>query len=153
MDMIREAVRGNTQDFVDKGFRVHFVGDRSRLDKDIQEILQKAENDSAHNNLLTLWVCLSYGGRAEIVSAARSVAGKSEEITEETIVQHLWTEGMPDPDIIIRTGGQKRLSNFLMWQSAYSELFFLDTLWPDFGEKELDEVLSEFKERKRNFGV
>lgn len=149
MGMIREVLVRDASTIIDEGVRLRFPGDRTQLDRDIQDAMQKMEEDSAHNTQLTLWVCLSYGGRAEITAAARGAG----DITEESINNNLWTAGMPDPDIIIRTGGQKRLSNFLLWQSAYSELFFLDKMWPDFDENDLDAVLSEFTARKRNFGV
>ena len=152
MGMIRAAVREEASVLSNEGIRLRFAGDRSRLEPDIQAALTKAEEKSAWNSKCTLWICLSYGGRAEIAAAA-AVASKSGDISEQSIAANLWTAGMPDPDIIIRTGGQRRLSNFLLWQSAYSELFFLDMLWPDFGEKDLDGVLSEFTTRKRNFGI
>jgi undecaprenyl diphosphate synthase len=110
------------------------------------------ENETAHNDSITLWCCLSYGGHAEIVASARAIVASGEEITEESITKHLWTAGMPNPDIIIRPGGEKRLSGFLTWQSVYSELFFIDPFWPEFGEKELDAVLVEYAERERRHG-
>lgn len=152
MQMIRDVFVRDARTIIDEGVRLRFPGDRSLLAADIQDAMLKMETDSAANTKLTLWVCLSYGSRAEIAAAARDAA-RTGEITEESLRQHLWTAGMPDPDIIIRTGGQKRLSNFLLWQSAYSELFFLDKMWPDFDEKDLNAVLSEFTARKRNFGI
>lgn len=96
-------------------------------------------------------MAVNYGARAEIINAVRGLKGVSQ-ATEEELEENLYTSGITDPDIIIRTGGQKRLSNFLLWQASYSELFFTDTLWPDFSEKELREILLEFKNRQRNFG-
>ena len=101
---------------------------------------------------LTLWVCLSYGGRAEIVEAASELAKSGEAVTEESFSKHLWTAQMPDPDLIIRTSGERRLSGFLTWKGIYSELFFRDEMWPDFSEKILDEVLAEYAERSRRMG-
>jgi undecaprenyl diphosphate synthase len=153
MDLIREAVLEKTDDLVQEGIRLRFIGERGRLGADVRDAIETAEQKSQGNTNLTLWICLSYGGRAEIAAAARAAAKQGLEITEENIALHLWTQEMPEPDIVIRSGGQHRLSNFLLWQSAYSELFFLDVLWPDFTEADLDGVLSEFKERKRNFGI
>src|SRR3989344_226358 len=135
MGMIREVLVRDAHTIIDEGVRLRFPGERTSLDKDIQDAMKKMEDDSAHNTALTLWVCLSYGGRAEIAAAARAAGGVGA-IDERTIGENLWSAGMPEPDIIIRTGGQQRLSNFLTWQSVYSELFFLDKMWPDFGEED-----------------
>ena len=134
-----------------ENIRVRFAGEREKFGKEIQDAMQRVEEASAGNELLTLWVCFSYGGRAEIVRAANS-ASKGGEVTEESLNKNLWTAGMPDPDIIIRTGGEKRLSGFLTWRSVYSELFFVDEYWPDFSEKILDSILTEYSERHRRMG-
>src|SRR3989344_2235384 len=138
MDLLKEAVRGGTKDLVAEGMRLRSVGDPARLDEDVRAAIESVETESASNRELTLWICLSYGSRAEIVAAAEAAGAHEGLLTEELIRQHMWTAEMPDPDIIIRTGGQKRLSNFLLWQAAYSELFFRDVLWPDFKESDLD---------------
>ncbi|PIQ66502.1 MAG: di-trans,poly-cis-decaprenylcistransferase [Candidatus Zambryskibacteria bacterium CG11_big_fil_rev_8_21_14_0_20_42_18] len=130
---------------------IKFVGERGRFDKRMQEDMRRVEEESKSNDAFTVWVCISYGGRAEIVEAARAVAVEGE-ITEESLAKNLWTNGMPDPDIIIRTGGEKRLSGFLPWQSVYSELFFIDNYWPDFSEAILDSVLREYAQRERRMG-
>ncbi len=153
MDLLKEAVRGGTKDLVAEGMRLRFVGDPARLDEDARAAIENVETESASNRELTLWICLSYGSRTEIVVAAETAGAHEGLLTEELIRQHMWTAEMPDPDIIIRTGGQKRLSNFLLWQAAYSELFFLDMLWPDFKESDLDAVIEEYGNRQRNFGV
>jgi len=153
MGMIKDAADSDMSDLVKEGVRLRFVGDFERIPQDVRDVLEKIESESVSNMRLTLWVCLSYGGRAEIIAAAHGASAHEGVLTEELLRQHLWTSAMPDPDIIIRTGGQRRLSNFLLWQSAYSELFFLDMLWPDFTEQDLDGVLLEFTNRKRNFGV
>lgn len=132
-----------------ENIRVRFVGEREKFDKETQEAMLRVEEASEKNDGLTLWVCFSYGGRAEIVAAANAAKG---EITEESLNKNLWTSGMPDPDIIIRTGGEKRLSGFLTWQSIYSELFFIDEYWPDFSEKILDKILAEYTIRPRRMG-
>ena len=135
----------------EKNIRIRFAGERGRFDAKMQSIMLRAEEMSMKNKALTLWVCLSYGGRSEIIAAANAAAAEGS-VTEETLAAHLWTAGMPDPDIIIRTGGDKRLSGFLTWQSIYSELFFVDEYWPDFSETILDSILNKYKERDRRMG-
>ena len=114
--------------------------------------MNETEEKTANNTGTTLWACLSYGGRTEIIEAARAMQKSGEEITEESFKKNLWTSGMPDPDIIIRTGGAQRLSNFLTWAGVYSELFFVDKNWPDFSEADLDRILHEYGERERRMG-
>ncbi len=152
MGLFRELAKEELVELGREGVRIRFAGQRERFSKNLQEAMDSVEKDTAHNDSCTLWVCLSYGGHAEIVASVRAVVASGEEMTEEAIAKHLWTAGMPDPDIIIRPGGEKRLSGFLTWQSVYSELFFIDTFWPDFGEKELDAILVEFAERERRHG-
>ena len=151
MDLFREAIKKEMNELGKENVRVRFVGQRERFSEDLQQSMDEIEKETIKNEAITLWVCLSYGGRAEIVVAANSVA-KSDLITEELLAKNLWTAEMPDPDIIIRTGGEKRLSNFLLWQSAYSELFFTDTLCPDFNKEEFDSILAEFALRERRRG-
>lgn len=153
MRLIKDAALEGTQDLVSENVRLRFIGDLGRLDADVREAVEGLERKSATNSGLTLWICLSYGSRAEIVAAARGAQAHEGLLTEELLAQHLWSWGMPDPDIIIRTGGQKRLSNFLLWQAAYSELFFLDMLWPDFSTADIEKVIDAYDARKRNFGV
>jgi undecaprenyl diphosphate synthase len=152
MGLLRENLKSRITELTKENVRVKVAGDRSYFDADIQELLQKTEEISKDNTGITAWLCLSYGGRAEIVHAAQAIKDAGEEITEETFAKYLWTAGMPDPDIIIRTGGQRRMSNFLTWQGNYSEFFFVDEYWPSFSEAILDSVLAEFVARKRNFG-
>ena len=151
MDLFREAIQKEMSELGKENVRVRFVGQRGRFSEDLQQSMGEIEKETEKNEAITLWVCLSYGGRAEIVAAANSAA-KSDLITEELLAKNLWTSEMPDPDIIIRTGGEKRLSNFLLWQSAYSELFFTDTLCPDFNKEEFDAILTEFATRERRRG-
>ena len=151
MDLFREAIKKEMNEMGKENVKVRFVGQRERFSEDLQQSMDEIEKETAENEAITLWVCLSYGGRAEIVAAANAAA-KSDLITEELLAKNLWTAEMPDPDIIIRTGGEKRLSNFLLWQSAYSELFFTDTLWPDFSKEEFDSILAEFAQRERRNG-
>lgn len=149
MDIFREAIRAAKDELGKEGVRVRFIGERERFADDIQKGMHDAEEKTAHNDALTLWVCLSYGGRAEVIAAVKA-AGSN--VTEESLRSHMWSAEMPDPDIIIRTSGEQRLSNFLLWQAAYSELFFIKPHWPAFSEELLDEVLREYAERERRHG-
>jgi len=151
MDLFRELVRKEIKELGEANIRVRFVGQRERFSPDLQVSMKEVEAETASNTGLTLWCCLSYGGRAEIVAAAQAAA-EAGAITEESISEHLWASGMPDPDIIIRTSGEKRLSGFLTWQSVYSELFFIDAFWPDFSEEIFDSILAEYAERERRHG-
>ena len=151
MNLLREAAEKGFQDLAKEGVRVRFIGTRDRLAPPLLAAMEKVEKESASHSF-TLWVCLSYGGRAEIAAAAAAAARTKEPITEETLQAHLWSAEMPEPDIIVRPGGEKRLSNFLTWQSVYSELFFIDPHWPDFSEKIFDEILAEFAQRERRRG-
>jgi undecaprenyl diphosphate synthase len=132
---------------------VRFIGDRTRFSMSTQEHMRTLEEKTAARTGMTAVIALSYGGRAEIVRAiARAREEGEAHITEETLSRHLDTSGLPDPDIIVRTSGEKRLSNFLPWQSVYSELFFIDTLWPDFTEGEFEDILKQYAERDRRRG-
>jgi undecaprenyl diphosphate synthase len=142
------------------GVRLRIIGDRRRFDDDIQADIVAAEQDTAGNDRLNLTIALSYGARAEISAAARAAAAAIAagrlapgDLNEEMFTQFLATAGMPDPDLIIRTSGEQRLSNFLLWQAAYAELVFLDTLWPDFGPAEFALALREYAGRDRRFGA
>lgn len=152
MDLFREYMRKQAKELGAEGIRIRFAGQRKRFSPDLQEAIQNIESETAKNDKLTLWACLSYGGRAEIAAAARAASAADEEITEESIGKHLWTAQMPEPDIVIRTSGEQRLSGFLTWKSVYSELFFIDTKWPDFGEAEFDAILTEYAQRQRRRG-
>ena len=151
MNLLREAAEKGLQDLAKEGVRVRFIGTRDRLAPDLLAAMEKVEKESALHSF-TLWVCLSYGGRAEIAAAAAAAARTGEPITEETLQSHLWSAEMPEPDIIIRPGGEKRLSNFLTWQSVYSELFFIDTPWPAFTEEDFDSILTDYAQRERRHG-
>jgi undecaprenyl diphosphate synthase len=133
-----------------EGVKVNFFGDLEGLPFTVKKALAETEKQLKQGERLVLNIALNYGSRAEIIKAAGE-AQKSK-LTEKTFADHLYTAGVPDPDLIIRTGGEKRLSNFLLWQAAYSELYFSGTLWPDFNEKELKKALKDYENRKRNFG-
>lgn len=160
MGLLRQYLRGETAELHKNGVCLRFIGDRSRLGPDIVTLIENAEALTADNKQLTLVVALSYGGRQEIVAAARrlaeaSAAGQQDpgDIDEDRFAAELFTMGFPDPDLVIRTGGEQRISNFLLWQSAYSELLFLDKFWPDFSEQDLAEAVHEFQTRHRRFGA
>ncbi|KKW23695.1 MAG: Isoprenyl transferase [Candidatus Kaiserbacteria bacterium GW2011_GWB1_52_6] len=151
MEIFEKMSRENMARLAQEGVAVRFVGQRERFSPSLQSAMRAAEEKSLADPKITLWICLSYGGRAEIVHAAAEAA-KDGSVTEKTLAAHLWTAGMPDPDIIIRTGGAQRLSNFLLWQSAYSELFFITTYWPAFTKKDLEKILGEYAARERRMG-
>jgi undecaprenyl diphosphate synthase len=151
MELFAATIRKEMTELGTEGVRTRFVGQRERFSPTLQAAMSELEKDTAANDSLTLWVCLSYGGRAEITAAAKAAAADGA-ITEESISRHLWTAGMPDPDLIIRTGGEQRLYNFLPWQSTYSELFFPDIFWPDFSVGTFNSILAEFASRERRHG-
>ncbi len=136
----------------ENGVRIYFVGDRARLSEKVQAGLAKAEHDTAGNERLVLNVCFNYGGRWDIAQAAQKLALRGEAITELSMDRAMALAHVPDPDLLIRTGGELRISNFLLWQAAYSELHFSDTLWPEFDEAALDEAIAFFRTRERRFG-
>ena len=142
------------------GIKIRIIGDRSRFADDIRELLAKAEDQTRDNTRLNLTIALSYGARAEITQAVRDIAAKvaagelsADEITEDLIEQNLSTAGIPDPDLLIRTSGEQRISNFLLWQSAYTEFVFEDVLWPDFDRSHLEKAIDNFAGRERRFGA
>lgn len=151
MSLILVAAHKHLKRLSEEKVRVRFIGQRDRLPTDVRAAIEELEKESA-SGTFTLWVCLSYGGRAEIIEATKALQKSGESITEESFAKKLWSAGMPDPDLIIRTGGVQRLSNFLLWHAAYSELFFTHTLWPDFSEEELGRILEEYATRERRMG-
>ena len=156
LDFNRSILRARRNEMHQRGVRLRFIGGREgRLPRGLLAEMDAAAELTAANRRLTLTVAFNYGGRAEITQAVRRiVAGGTppEEITEETIGAHLYAPDVPDPDLLIRTSGEYRLSNFLLWQMAYSEMVFLDVLWPDFSRRHLFEAVAEFQRRERRFG-
>ena len=148
MAMFAERIDRETPELDEEGVRMRFIGRRDGVDTGLVEQMEWAERTTAANDRITLYVAFNYGGRAEIIDAARSFSGT----TEEEFRAHLYAPEMHDPDLIVRTSGERRLSNYLMWQSAYSELVFTDVLWPDFARADLEAALAEFDSRKRRFG-
>ena len=139
--------------FMKNNVRFRVIGDVKRLPDAVQQKLRETEEHTAKNDAMTMVVALSYSSRWEITEAVRQIASESiQDITEETISQHLTTNFMPDPDLLIRTGGELRISNYLLWQIAYSELYFCDTYWPDFNEDELHKAIESYQKRQRRYG-
>ena len=158
--LLRLYLRSEVATFVREGVRLRVIGDRDRFGPDLLRAIDQAEALTAGGSRLNLVVALSYGGRAEIVSAARAIAVAAQagtldpaEIDENGFAGRLFTAGQPDPDLIIRTSGEQRLSNFLLWQAAYAEFLFQDVLWPDFGAEHFLQAVADFSRRERRFGA
>jgi len=160
MSLFRVYLRRELNDLHRNGVRIRFIGARTRLASDIIEMIEDSERKTAENTALNLVIALNYGSHNEIVEATRRIAVEvargdlnPDDITEDTIQAFLDTSEIPDPDLVIRTSGEQRLSNFLLWQAAYSELMFVDTCWPDFGKAALEEAIAEYGHRERRFGT
>jgi undecaprenyl diphosphate synthase len=156
MTLFADTIEREFPDLHRQGVRVHFVGRRDRCPDSLRALMEDMEARTAANTRLDLWVAFDYGSRDEIVGAARALveAGTaSSDIDEDALRAHLYAPEMPDPDLVIRTSGEVRISNFLLWQSAYAELEFVPTLWPDFGGDELAGALAAYAQRRRRFGV
>lgn len=160
MGLLRHFVRRDLAELHKRNVRVHVIGDRNGLERDILSLLREAEELTRENSAMTLVIAFNYGARAEIVRAMRRMAQAIERgetsvdaIDEATIAANLDTAGIPDPDLIIRTSGEQRLSNFLLWQAAYSELVFVPCLWPDFDRKAFNDALGEYRRRDRRYGA
>ena len=152
MKLFRQYIQDAKEGFIKDDFHLVFIGNRDIFSEDIRREMDEVERDSASCSR-TLCVAVNYGGRAEVVDAVNKlIASGKTSITEDDITQNIYSGVVPPPDAIVRTGGEVRLSNFLMWQSAYSELFFTDTLWPDFSIEELDAIIDSFGQRDRRFG-
>jgi undecaprenyl diphosphate synthase len=160
MGLMRHYLRSEIADLHAKGARLRVIGDRSRFDPDIVALIANAEDLTRGNDKLNLTLAISYGGRDEIVAAARALAADAaagkidpKSVDAAALTGRLFTAELPDPDVVIRTSGEKRLSNFLLWQSAYSELVFVDKYWPDFGKSDLEDAVLEFNRRERRYGA
>ncbi|MDR2992114.1 MAG: di-trans,poly-cis-decaprenylcistransferase [Burkholderiaceae bacterium] len=152
MELLAKALAREVPELAAAGVRIHFVGDRPSLAESVRQGLAQAEADTAHNGKLILNICFNYGGRWDIAQAAARLAERGEPVTESALAGALALAHVSDPDLLIRTGGEQRLSNFLLWQCAYSELFFSERLWPDFDEAALDQAIAAYGERERRFG-
>lgn len=160
MGLLKLYLRSELSELNANGVRVRVIGERERLSNDIQQLIELAETTTAENNRLTLVLALSYGGRQEIRNAVRRIAERvrdgelsPEDISDDLISANLDTADIPDPDLVIRTSGEQRLSNFLPWQTAYSELVFTDCLWPDFNAETFASAVEEYSRRERRFGA
>ena len=155
MDIFGETIERELPDLVRQGVRTRFIGRRDRASSQLHEQMERLEDETAANDRLNLWVALDYGGRGELVEAVRRLAESGidpAEIDENLLRANLYAPDLPDPDLLIRTSGELRISNFLLWQLAYSELVFVDTLWPDFGHAELEHALAAYASRRRRYG-
>ncbi len=152
MELLAMALGREVPKLQADGVRLYFVGERAGLSDKVNAGLREAEQATAHNQRLVLNVCFNYGGRWDIAQAAARVAAQSLPLTEHNLNAAMALAHVADPDLVVRTGGEQRISNFLLWQCAYSELFFSDKLWPDFDETALDEAISAYQQRERRFG-
>jgi undecaprenyl diphosphate synthase len=155
MSLLEKALRefGKTLTRGSRTTNLRIIGERSRLSPEMQKEIADIESRNILDPELTVWLLISYGSRAEITDAVNRAIQEGVPVTEASFATFLYTEGMPDPDLIIRTSGEQRLSNFLLWQSAYSELFFTETLWPDFGETEFRAIVEAYGKRQRRKGA
>lgn len=160
MGLFRLYFQKDVNELIERGVHMRIIGSRSRVADDIRGMIEDSESRTRENHGLNLTFAFDYGGKEEIAAAARELARAAAEgrldpetITPELLSSRLFTAGTPEPDLVIRTSGERRLSNFLLWQSAYAELLFVDTLWPDFGRKEFMDALAAFSQRERRFGA
>lgn len=159
MDLLRQYLDSGFDELKKNNARIIFIGERSMLAPDIVAKIAKIEQDTVANDAVTLCVALSYGGRQEITAAVQKIARQAaenklriEDIDVDTVSRNLYTAGIPDPDLMIRTGGEIRISNYLLWQLSYSELYFSKTLWPDFETAELEQIINDYTKRERRYG-
>jgi undecaprenyl diphosphate synthase len=156
IELMDETIERELPDLAKQGVRTRFFGRRDRVPADLQEKMGRLESETAHLDRLALWIAFDYGGRAELVDAARSLVAdglRPEDVSEDALASRLYAPELRDPDLVIRTSGEERISNFLLWQSAYAELVFDETLWPDFGEERLQAAVEEYARRGRRFGA
>ena len=155
MGLLAKTLLNELDDMHKENVRIRFLGDLTKLSKNLVDIVKNAENKRKDNRGVNLNIAFNYGSRDEITNALKAIVQeglKSEDITEDTISNHLYTKDIPDPDLLIRTGGEKRISNYLLWQLAYSEIYVTDAYWPEFDENELSKAIVEFEHRNRRFG-
>ncbi len=155
MEIFHETIDRELPDLCKQGVRAHFIGRRDRAPEALRRRMAELEEETAVNSRLELWIAFDYGGRAELVEAARRLVQEGlspDQVDEDAITLRLYAPDLPDPDLLIRTSGELRISNFLLWQLAYAELVFVDTLWPDFGDDDLRGALEAYARRRRRFG-
>ena len=152
-DLIRKSLKKNLQKIVKQGIKVNIIGKKLGLPKDISNTIRFIKKKTSNNKTINLNLALNYGSKEEIISACKKISTENnKKINIKNFEKKLYTKNMPDPDVLIRTGGTKRLSNFLLWQLAYTEIFFIDKLWPDFNEKDFNKIILKYYKIKRNFG-
>lgn len=159
MGLLRQYLKSELSELQKNGVRIIFIGERDMLPADISEAMYRLEAETQNNDKMTLCIALSYGSRQEIVGAVRKIAALAkrgdifpEEIDEKMFSDMLYTKGIPDPDLVVRTSGEQRVSNYLLWQLAYAEFYFSDVLWPDFDREELEKIVKNFQTRERRYG-
>ena len=156
MEIFGETIRRELPDLAEQGVRTRFIGRRDRVSDELLRQMEDLELETATRDRLELWIAFDYGGRSELAAAAKSIVAAGltpEEIDDEVLAAHLYAPEMPEPDLLIRTSGELRISNFLLWQLAYAELVFTDRLWPEFGEEDLRAAVQEYAGRRRRFGT
>ena len=160
MELFCKSVVGETPELIEQGVRVKIIGEKTHFSESVLKMIDQIEESTAEGKTLTLVLAFNYSSRREIMLATQAISERvakgelrSEDINEEVIAEHLMTHSMPDPDLIIRTSGECRLSNFMMWQASYSEFYFTDVLWPDFGAEALEEAIKAYNERDRRYGL
>jgi len=152
-DLIRKSLKKKLKSIIKQDIKINIIGKKRGLPKDIVETIKSIQKRTINNKTITLNIALNYGSKEEIISACKAIAKDSKKnINETNFAKKLYTHGVPDPEILIRTGGTKRLSNFLLWQLAYTEIFFIDKMWPDFNERDFSNIVKKFYSVKRNFG-
>ena len=151
-DLIRKSLKKKIKTITKEGIKINVIGKNKKLPKDIKKTIKFIKNKTFKNKRITLNLALNYGSKEEIINACKKMAQSKKDINVKNLGKNLYTNNMPDPDVLIRTGGTKRLSNFLLWQLAYTEIFFIDKLWPDFNEQDFNNILDKFYKIKRNFG-
>lgn len=159
MSLLAKTIVNEVPEFIENDIKLNFIGDRKTLSKEITDVLEFGENKTSHCKTLNLQIAFNYGSRMELANAVKEICKKvkngeieADEINEDLISQNLYTSNIPDPDLLIRTGGEKRISNYLLWQAAYSEIYVTDIFWPEFDEKALADAVLEFNSRNRRFG-
>ena len=152
-DLIRKSLKKKIKDIIKQGIKINIIGKKTGLPQDIKRTIKIIEKQTLHNKVITLNLALNYGSKEEIINACKTLSKTNEkEINVNNFEKKLYTRDMPNPEILIRTGGAKRLSNFLLWQLAYTEIFFVDKLWPDFNEEDFNKILNKFYNVERKFG-
>jgi undecaprenyl diphosphate synthase len=159
MELLAKTIKSEVPVFIENDIKLTFIGDRTQLKPELIKILEYGEKETENGKSLNLQIAFNYGSRMEITNAVKQINKavaegkiKAEDITEETVSKYLYTSNMPDPDLLIRTGGEKRISNYLLWQAAYSEIYVTDTFWPDFNEDAMANAIIDFNNRQRRFG-